>query len=77
MKDERVYWRLRNGSLINVDDMDNDHVRNSFKMLLRNLQKLAEQKKSKPVNKVSLNGDMAQQFHEFYLSNEDDDRFDE
>jgi hypothetical protein len=79
MKDNSpVYWKMRNGNLINVDDMDNNHVRNSFKMLLRNLQKLAEQKNSKPVKeKFTLKGDMAQEFHESYLSDEDDDRFDE
>jgi len=79
MKDNSpVYWRMRNGNLINVDDMDNNHVRNAFKMLLRNLQKLAEQKNSKPVRETfTLNGDMAQQFHESYLSDGDDDRFDE
>lgn len=78
MKDSSsVYWRMRNGKLINADDMDNNHVRNSFKMLLRNIQKFAEQKNSKSANKFTLNGDMAQEFHESYLSNEDDDRFDE
>lgn len=69
---------MRNGNLINVDDMDNNHVRNAFKMLLRNLQKLAEQKNSKPVRETfTLNGDMAQEFHKSFLSDEDDDRFDE
>lgn len=79
MKDNSpVYWRMRNGNLVNVDDMDNNHVRNAFKMLLRNLQKLAEQKNSKPVRETfTLNGDMAQEFHESYPSDEDDDRFDE
>lgn len=63
MSKEPVYWRMRNGKLINVDDMDNNHVRNAFKMLLRNLQKLAEQKNSKPVKEnFTLNGDIAQSF---------------
>lgn len=78
MNNQPIYWRMRNGKLINVDDMDNNHVRNAFKMLLRNLQKLAEQKNSKPVRETfTLNGDMAQEFHESFLSDEDDDRFDE
>ena len=60
---ESVYWRMRNGKLINVDDMDNNHVRNAFKMLLRNLQKL-QQNNSKQVTKekFTLNGDIAQSF---------------
>ena len=65
MKTEIIYWRMRNGKLINVDDMDDNHVRNAFKMLLRNLQKL-QQNNSKQVTKetFTLNGDMAQFFNE-------------
>lgn len=60
---EVVYWKMRNGKLINVDDMDHNHVRNAFKMLLRNLQKL-QQNNSKQVTKekFTLNGDIAQSF---------------
>lgn len=65
MSNQLVYWRMRNGKLISVDLMDNNHVRNAFKMLLRNLQKLAEQKNSKPVKeKFTLNGDIAEFFIE-------------
>ena len=36
MKDkEPVYWRMRNGKLISVDDMDINHLRNTLKMILR------------------------------------------
>ena len=66
MKDNSpVYWKMRNGKLISVDLMDNNHVRNAFKMLLRNLQKL-QQNNSKPVTKekFTLNGDMAEFFNE-------------
>lgn len=63
MSNQPVYWKMRNGKFINVDDMDNNHVRNAFKMLLRNLQKL-QQNNSKPVTKekFTLNGDIAQSF---------------
>ena len=78
MNNNPVYWRMSDGNLINVDDMDDNHVRNSFKMLLRNLQNIAEQNNSKPAKeKFTLNGDMAQQFNESYLSDEYDDRFDD
>ena len=60
MKDNIVYWRMRNGKLINVDDMDNNHVRNAFKMLLRNLQKLQQKQVTK--EEFTLNGDIAQSF---------------
>ena len=63
MKDNSpVYWRMRNGKLISVDDMDNNHVRNAFKMLLRNLQKLQQKQVTK--EEFTLNGDMAQSFNE-------------
>ena len=70
----KVYWRMRNGNLIDVDNMDDNHVRNAFKMLLRSIQ--AKEKAPKPDN-FTLHGDMAQVFHDSYLSDEDDDRFDE
>jgi len=32
---EIVYWKQRNGVLISIDDMDENHVRNVLKMILR------------------------------------------
>lgn len=65
MSKETVFWKMRNGKLINVDDMDNNHVKNAFKMLLRNLQKL-QQNNSKRVTKekFTLNGNIAEFFNE-------------
>lgn len=31
-----VYWQMRNGELISVDDMDVNHLRNVLKMIIRN-----------------------------------------
>jgi hypothetical protein len=70
-----LFWRTRNGKLINVDDMDDNHVRNAFKMLLRNLQN-TEKKNSKSVMKPTLNGDMAQEFNDSYYSDVDDIQWD-
>lgn len=65
MSKETVFWKMRNGKLINVDDMDNNHVKNAFKMLLCNLQKL-QQNNSKRVTKekFTLNGNIAKFFNE-------------
>jgi hypothetical protein len=53
-----VYWKMRNGQLISVDDMDINHLRNTLKMILNN------SKNHKPQKKVfELNGDMAEQFN--------------
>ena len=37
MKDNSpVYWKMRNGKLVSVDDMDVSHLRNVLKMIIRN-----------------------------------------
>jgi hypothetical protein len=71
MLNQPVYWKQLNGKLISVDDMDENHLRNVLKMIIRNNQK------TKLQPKFTLNGDMANEFHESYLSDEDDDRFDD
>jgi hypothetical protein len=71
MLNQPVYWKQLNGKLISVDDMDENHLRNVLKMIIRNNQK------TKLQPKFTLNGDMANEFHESYLSDEDDDRFEE
>ena len=34
-----VYWTMRNVQKISVDDMDEQHVSNSLKMILRKFEK--------------------------------------
>ena len=72
MKQNDVYWTMRNGQKISVDDMDEQHVRNSLKMVLRKLEKAKAELMNKPVKsrEVTLNGDMAQQWNDM---NEDAD----
>jgi hypothetical protein len=93
MKDkEVVYWKQRNGELISVDDMDINHLRNAFKHLIKHNANVVKQanelvdeynalirkrKAERGSASFILNGDMAQEFHESYPSDEDDDRFDE
>jgi len=93
MKDkEVVYWKQRNGELISVDDMDINHLRNAFKYLIKHNANVVKQaneivdeynalirkrKAERSSASFILNGDMAQEFHESYPSDEDDDRFDE
>jgi len=61
-----IYWTTKTGVEMNVDDMDDNHVRNAFKMLLRNINALKA--KSTP---FQLNGDMAQLFNDSYFEDED------
>ena len=53
----KYYWTMKNGQKINVDDMDVNHLRNTLKMILRNIE--AAEKKV-PKYKFELHGDIAQ-----------------
>lgn len=57
---------MANGQLINVDDMTEQHAKNTLKMLLRSIKI-----RKKP--KVQINGDMAIQDLERMLDMLDDD----
>lgn len=79
---EPIYWTTKTGVKVNVDDMDENHVRNAFKMLIRvhnetivkaneivdKYNTLIEKKNSN----FTLNGDMAQFFNDQYFEDEDD-----
>ena len=56
--DNKVYWTMKNGQQIDVDLMDENHLRNTLKMILRNRQKAVAARK--PL--FGLNGDIAQSF---------------
>ena len=60
MSNQPVFWKMRNGKLISVDDMDINHLRNVLKMIVRNNQKVLQKTKSV----FKLNGDMAQSFND-------------
>lgn len=77
MSNQPVYWKMRNGKLISVDEMDINHLRNVLKMILRNREKALQQLQSKPKVKFKLNGDMAQEFNTSYISDDDDEVLDE
>lgn len=44
----KYYWTTKDGRKIDVDDMDIDHLRNTLKMILRNIQN----KKVKPKKQI-------------------------
>jgi hypothetical protein len=67
-----LYWTTKTGVVIHVDDMDDEHVRNAFKMLLRN----RAQPTIKP-QPFELNGDMAQFFNDSYFEDENSELLDE
>ena len=66
MAQDNEYWTMGNGQKISVDDMDEQHVRNALKMVLRKLAKAKAELKAKSVKsrEITLNGDMAQQWND-------------
>lgn len=68
----KLYWRTRDGRVMDVDDMTDTHVRNAFKLLLRALKK--EQERRYPVERtIQLNGDIANDFNDTMEAFEYDD----
>lgn len=49
---ETVYWTMRNGQQISVDDMDINHLRNTLKMIIRNTTTKIVVKKEKPLGNI-------------------------
>ena len=62
---EPVYWTMRNGQKINVDDMDINHLRNTLKMIINNQVRVNVSTPVKP--KFEIHGEIAQNFLEQML----------
>jgi hypothetical protein len=63
-----VYWTMKDGKKISIDDMDINHLRNSLKMVVRGLERLKQEKeRSKP--KFELKGDIAQDHYDTMMDN--------
>lgn len=60
-----TYWKMRNGELISIDDMDIHHLRNVLKMIVNN-----SNKHNKGV--FELKGDIANEFNDSHLADEDE-----
>ena len=65
---------MRNGNLIDIDEMDIEHLRNTLKLVLRNretvIKKIVEAKSKR---KFKLQGDMANEFNRSQDENEEYD----
>ena len=79
MSKEIVYWKMRNGRLISVDDMDINHIKNAFKYPIKKHEQLVKdanvvveqynalvrkRKAERSSASFNLNGDIAQFFNE-------------
>ena len=58
MNKKDYYWITKDGQKINVDEMSISHLRNTLKMIIRNIE--AVEKKNKSKFKFELHGDIAQ-----------------
>jgi hypothetical protein len=70
---ETIYWTMKNGQKINVDDMDENHLRNTLKLIIRTAEARAKAKQIAE-SKFRLRGDIAQ---DHVAQMEDQDYFDE
>jgi len=66
MKQKKYYWTQKNGCKIDVDTMDINHLRNTLKMIIRNLEnaELKSKKITKTRPKFVLRGEMANDFND-------------
>jgi len=70
----KVYWKMRNGELISVDDMTEEHAKNTLKLVLKNRQTVVKQILKSKRREFTLHGDMANEFNSSqYDNNEIDD----
>jgi len=74
MTKEKVYWKMRDGNLISVDDMDEEHAKNVLKIVLKNRQTVMKQIVKTKRQSFKLHGDMA---NEFNSSQYDDNEYDD
>jgi len=49
----KYFWKMRNGQLIDVDQMSETHLRNSLKMMIKNSQRKVATKK--PIGNIEAN----------------------
>ena len=65
-RDNVVYWQMRNGELISVDNMDINHLRNVLKLIIRN-------SKTTPKNDAFMQNFIEEEIRD--MENEMDDMF--
>ena len=63
-----IYWTMKDGNKIKVDDMDIVHLRNTLKMLIRNQKTVVVA--PRPKYKFQLNGDIANMMIDSAIDNE-------
>jgi Zn-finger protein len=76
MKQE-VKWTTKDGKVMSVDDMTEQHAKNALKMLIRNINSIREElKKMNQEPKFQIHGDIAQDHIDQMMLSEFQDEFD-
>jgi hypothetical protein len=57
---KKYYWTTKTGQKIDVDLMDENHLRNTLKMILRNIENAEAKEREIRKTRFKLNGDIAQ-----------------
>lgn len=61
---KKYYWTMKNGQKIDIDLMDENHLRNTLKMIMRNIERAEAKEREirREIRKTrfELNGDIAQ-----------------
>lgn len=60
---KKVFWTMKDGTKINIDDMDINHLKNCLKMIVRQMEMNQIQKELKR-REDFLNGEIAQQMYD-------------
>lgn len=61
---KKYYWTMKNGQKIDVDLMDENHLRNTLKMILRNIENSEAKEREIRKTRFKLNGDIAQDHYD-------------
>ena len=61
---KKYYWTMKNGQKIDVDLMDENHLRNTLKMILRNIENAEAKEREIIKTRFKLNGDIAQDHYD-------------
>ena len=60
----QVFWTMKDGTQIDVDTMDITHLRNTLKMIIRNIEAIKE------IKLTHLHGEIAQQMYDQMIEEE-------
>ena len=61
---KKYYWTTKTGQKIDIDLMDENHLRNALKMILRNIENAEAKEREITKTRFKFNGDIAQDHYD-------------